>query len=104
MPFFVCVLQLITVLLLINDFFELKHKVRLSKSVCGIFHFNSVSLLLSFIFLFNKTQFKDQNTDFSFGSIFFQVKIKMNNFFGWVYEIRPRMKIYESSYEIIMLI
>ena len=39
MPFCVCVLQLITVLLLINDFFELKHKVRLSKSVCGIFHF-----------------------------------------------------------------
>ena len=37
--FFFCVLQLITVLFLINDFFELKHKVRLSKSVCGIFHF-----------------------------------------------------------------
>ena len=37
--FFVCVPQLITVLLLINDFFVLKHKVRLSKSVCEIFHF-----------------------------------------------------------------
>ena len=33
---------------------ELKHKVRPSKTVCGIFHFDSVSLLLKFIFLFNK--------------------------------------------------
>ena len=70
----------------------------------GFSIFNSVSPLLKFIFLFNKTQFKDQNPDFSFGSIFFQVKIEMNNFFGWVYEIRPRMKIYEISYEIMILI
>ena len=32
---------------------ELKHKVHLSKSVHGIFHFDSVSFLLKF--LFNKT-------------------------------------------------
>ena len=31
-------------------FYELKHKVRLSKTVCGIFHFR----LLKFMFLFNK--------------------------------------------------
>ena len=33
---------------------ELKHKVRPSKTVCEIFDFESVSLLLKFIFLFNK--------------------------------------------------
>ena len=35
-------------------FYELKHKVRLSKTVCGVFIFNSVLFLLKFIFLFNK--------------------------------------------------
>ena len=34
--------------------YELMHKVCLSKTVCGIFHFDSVSCLLKFIFLFNK--------------------------------------------------
>ena len=33
---------------------ELKHKVLPSKTVCEIFDFESVSLLLKFIFLFNK--------------------------------------------------
>ena len=33
--------------------YELKHKVRLSKTVCGIFHFR-FTFLLKFIFLFNK--------------------------------------------------
>ena len=33
---------------------EMKHKVRLSKTECEIFHFGSVSFLLKFIFLFNK--------------------------------------------------
>ena len=32
--------------------YKLEHKVRLSKTVCGIF--DSVSFLLKFIFLFNK--------------------------------------------------
>ena len=35
--------------------YELKHKVRLSKSVCGIFHFWFRFVLLKLIFLFNKT-------------------------------------------------
>ena len=34
--------------------YEVKHKVRLSKTVYGIFPINSVSFLLRFIFLFNK--------------------------------------------------
>ena len=34
--------------------YELKHKVRLSKTVCGIFYFQFVSFSLKFIFLFNK--------------------------------------------------
>ena len=41
MPFFFFrELQLVTVLLLINlrFLYELKHKLRLSKTVCGIFH------------------------------------------------------------------
>ena len=33
-------------------FYEMKHRIRLSKTVCRIFH--SVSFLLKFIFLFNK--------------------------------------------------
>ena len=34
--------------------YELKYKVHLSKTVWGIFYFDSVSFLLKFIFLFNK--------------------------------------------------
>ena len=34
---------------------ELKHKVRLSKTVCGTFHFRSVSFILKFIFLFKNS-------------------------------------------------
>ena len=34
--------------------YELKHKVRLSKTVVGFSIFDSVSFLLKFIFLFNK--------------------------------------------------
>ena len=34
--------------------YELEHKVRLSKTVCGIFHFRFRFILLKFIFLFNK--------------------------------------------------
>ena len=52
--FFFRELQLITVLFLICDSFiyELKNKVRLSKTASGTFDF--VSFLLKFIFLFNK--------------------------------------------------
>ena len=47
MPSFFRELQLIKVLLLICDFLhELKHKVRLSKTVCEIFHFR-----LRFVFI-----------------------------------------------------
>ena len=35
--------------------YELKHMVRLSKMCVGFYIFNSVSFLLKFIFLFNKT-------------------------------------------------
>ena len=48
--FFFRELQLIN-LQLLN---ELKHNVRHSKTVCGIFIFYSISFLLKFIFLFNK--------------------------------------------------
>ena len=34
--------------------YELKHKVHLSKTACGIFILDSISFLLKFIFLFNK--------------------------------------------------
>ena len=34
--------------------YELKHKVYLSRTVCGIFHFRFRRILLKFIFLFNK--------------------------------------------------
>ena len=34
--------------------YELKHKVCLSKAVCGFSILNSISFLLKFIFLFNK--------------------------------------------------
>ena len=34
--------------------YDLKHKVRLSKTVFGFFIFDSVSFLLKFIFFFNK--------------------------------------------------
>ena len=34
--------------------YELKYKVHLSKVVCGIFRFRSVSFLSKFVFLFNK--------------------------------------------------
>ena len=34
--------------------YELKHKVRLSKTACGFSVFDSVAFLLKFIFLFNK--------------------------------------------------
>ena len=34
--------------------YELKHKVRLSKTVCGIFHLRFRSVFIKFIFLFNK--------------------------------------------------
>ena len=52
--FFFRELQLITVLFLIcgSYIYELKHKIRLSKTACGTFDF--VSFLLKFIFLFNK--------------------------------------------------
>ena len=38
--------------------YEMKHKVRLSETVCGIFHFRfcSIFIKLKFIFLFNKMQ------------------------------------------------
>ena len=34
--------------------YELKHKVRLSKTVCGILHFDLVTFFLKVIILFNK--------------------------------------------------
>ena len=52
--FFFQELQLITVLLLIFDsYMSVKHKVCVSKTVFGIFHFRS-RFLLKFIFLLNK--------------------------------------------------
>ena len=47
---FFCKHQLVTVLVLIYD----SYKVCLSKTVCGISHFDSFSVLIKFIFLFNK--------------------------------------------------
>ena len=46
--------QLITVLLLIRDYYELKHKVRVFNSVIRFFFPDPVTFLLKFSFLPNK--------------------------------------------------
>ena len=57
--FFFGKLQLITVLLFnLRFLYELKHKVRLSKTVCGIFHFRFRFVFVKvyiFVFLYSLT-------------------------------------------------
>ena len=47
-------LQLITVLYLIYHSYESKRKVRLSKTMYGVFHFQFCFMFLKFIFFFSK--------------------------------------------------
>ena len=59
--FFFCERQLIIVVLLICDSYELKHKVCLSKTVCGIFHFRFRFVLIK-VYIFVQPKSLDSLT------------------------------------------